>query len=405
MEMLPILRALRRNKIGALLIGLQIALTLAIVCNCLSIIQQRIGQMQQPTGLDEANIFTLSNAWVVAPDNLEARIRADLAALRSLPDAIDAQATASYPLNGGGFGWGLSLRPDQKFSTAPSTQYFVDDHGLAALGVKLVAGRWFTADEVGRTDINDSVFPATMVVTRALAKALFPAGNALGQVVYFTPRNSSRIVGIIEQAQTPWASNNGSVSGREYSSFLPLQFLNNGLYYVVRTRPGRQAQVMRAAQDKLYELTRQRVIQNVQPFATTRSNAYRIGRATSIVLATVCALLLAITAFGVLGLTAYWVTQRRQDIGMRRALGGRRVDILRYFHTENLLIAGSGCIVGIVLGLSGNAWLATSLELARMSVQYICLGALIVLAICQAAVLWPALRAASVPPALATRSL
>jgi putative ABC transport system permease protein len=114
---------------------------------------------------------------------------------------------------------------------------------------------------------------------------------------------------------------------------------------------------------------------------------------------------LAITAFGVLGLTTYWVTQRRQYIGMRRALGGRRVDILRYFHTENLLIAGSGCIVGVVLGLTGNTWLATNLELARMSVQYICLGAIIVLALCQAAVLWPALRAASVPPALATRSL
>ena len=58
MEILPILRALRRNKAGALLIGLQIALTLAIVCNCLSIIQQYRDQMGRPSGVDEANIVT-----------------------------------------------------------------------------------------------------------------------------------------------------------------------------------------------------------------------------------------------------------------------------------------------------------------------------------------------------------
>ena len=51
----------------------------------------------------------------------------------------------------------------------------------------------------------------------------------------------------------------------------------------------------------------------------------------------------------------YWVGQRRRYIGMRRALGARRIDILRYFQTENLLIAGSGVLLGgILLGLGGN---------------------------------------------------
>jgi putative ABC transport system permease protein len=90
---------------------------------------------------------------------------------------------------------------------------------------------------------------------------------------------------------------------------------------------------------------------------------------------------------------------------MRRALGARRADILRYFHTENLLIAGTGCLLGVAMGLSGNTWLAARLEIQRMTVTYACVGALIVLVLCQLAVLWPALRAASVPPATATRGL
>src|SRR5580698_9804649 len=98
MEILPILQALRRKKFGAVLIGLQIALTLAIVCNCLSIIQAYRGQMARPSGVDEANIFTMNSDWIGEPDDLKAQIVADLAALRSLPGVVDADATNGFPL-------------------------------------------------------------------------------------------------------------------------------------------------------------------------------------------------------------------------------------------------------------------------------------------------------------------
>ena len=59
----------------------------------------------------------------------------------------------------------------------------------------------------------------------------------------------------------------------------------------------------------------------------------------------------------------------------------------------------------VALGLLCNMWLVTSLELTRMGATYIGLGALIVLSLSQGAVMWPALRAASIPPATATRAL
>jgi putative ABC transport system permease protein len=79
---------------------------------------------------------------------------------------------------------------------------------------------------------------------------------------------------------------------------------------------------------------------------------------------------------------------------MRRALGARRIDILRDFHTENLLIVGSGLLLGILLGLGGNLWRTSHLQLGRMSAAYIC-GAVILMAINQASVLFPAMRACS----------
>src|SRR5882757_6725081 len=103
MDIMPILRAMARSKVGAILIGLQIALTLAIVCNSLSVIQQFVQRMQQPTGIDEANIFTISGTRTSEPANLEADIRGDLAGLRSLPEIVDTFSGISLPLDGNGY--------------------------------------------------------------------------------------------------------------------------------------------------------------------------------------------------------------------------------------------------------------------------------------------------------------
>src|SRR5580704_13488552 len=222
MDVLLILRALRRNKLGAILIGLQIALTLAIVCNSLSVIQQFVERMQRPTGIDEGNIFTLASAWIADPADLEAQIKGDLAALRAIPGVVDAISIVSFPLDGVSYNSGLSLKPDQHSPTTWAATYFSDEHGLAAFGFKLNAGRWFNANEVGLLRYYENKYPPTLVVTQALAKALFPAGSALGQVVYINSQYA-RIVGIIERAQTPNAANGGQ---GDRSVFVPMMPLN-----------------------------------------------------------------------------------------------------------------------------------------------------------------------------------
>jgi hypothetical protein len=84
--------------------------------------------------------------------------------------------------------------------------------------------------------------------------------------------------------------------------------------------PARSAgSVLQIVERTLYSLSRQRVIQNLRPYSATRHLAYTEDRANAVMLVVVSVLMLAVTAFGVVGLTAYWVTQRRQYIGMRRA--------------------------------------------------------------------------------------
>jgi putative ABC transport system permease protein len=161
--------------------------------------------------------------------------------------------------------------------------------------------------------------------------------------------------------------------------------------------------VMKAAQKTLIDLNRQRVIAKVEPLTAARVNSYQDDRGLVVILATVSAALLLVTGFGIVGLTSYWVAQRRRQIGIRRALGASRQAIVHYFQTENLLIATAGTIVGIGLAIAANLWMVSSFEMRRLDPVYAIFGALAVLGLGQLAVLWPALRAASIPPALATR--
>jgi putative ABC transport system permease protein len=125
----------------------------------------------------------------------------------------------------------------------------------------------------------------------------------------------------------------------------------------------------------------------------------------AILMGIVSVVLLAITAAGIVGLTSFWVGQRRRQIGIRRALGATRNDILSYFMTENMLIGMGGIVVGTLLAIGINLWMVTQYGVTRLSGMYLLVGAVVLLLLGQGAVLAPALRASRVPPVEATRSV
>jgi putative ABC transport system permease protein len=405
MQLHPILSAMRRNKVGATLIGVQMAITLAILCNGLFIIQQRVALSHRPTGADEANIFVMPNQWVGKPADLGARLQADLAALRGLPGVVDAFATNSYLLSNGGSSEGVYLNVDQKESTAQTAVYFADVHGLNSLGLKLIAGRNFNSDEiVDRNGYNDQTPFSAVIITRGLAEKLFPGKSALGQSIVTKPENRTiPVIGIVDRLQVPWVET-WSAKFNDNSIIEPFRFVDPYSFYIVRTQPGQLAAVLKAAEKKLFEVNGGRVMEKIVSLTQARAEAYKDDRGLAVILAVVCAALVAVTAFGIVGLTSYWVAQRRRQIGIRRALGATRNGIVRYFQTENFLIAAAGATLGIALAVSANLWMVSTFEMERLHVSYALVGALIVLLLGQAAVLWPALKAASIPPALATRA-
>ena len=416
MKLHPMIAALRRHKAGVVLIALQIALTLAIVCNAVFIIGQRVSRVNRPTGLQENNLFLVSQGWVGAPsgdqpgdnDRLDSLQQADLAALRAMPDVESVAPINSLPLLNSSWNGSIALKPgsDLRAGNARTTYYFSDQDMLKTLGVKLVAGRAFTGADVQHRGFRDNATPPVIIVTKALADKLFPKGDALGKAVFLDGGTSpSTIIGEVERMQVPGVGS-WTNSFTWFATIEPVRLDAGFSRYAIRTKPGRLEAAMHAVPDVLYGVNRMRVMDDdsIRSFAQIRQEAYRSDVGMAILMGVVCLILLGVTAAGIVGLTSFWVGQRHRQIGVRRALGARKVDILHYFQVENLLIAGIGVVLGILLAIGLNLWLMTRYEMTRLPVLYVLVGVLVMLVIGQAAVFVPARRASNVPPVSATRA-
>jgi len=407
----PILTALRQHKAGTLLIALQIALTLAIVCNALFIIHQRLGNLSASSGVDEANVFVITNMWAdmgQSTSQVDAQVRADLIALRQLPAVRDATPASGYPLRGGGWDNFVTMTPEQVKPTTDAAVYTGDEHFIDTLGLNLVAGRNFRPDEVMVMGTQEAVTPPTVIVSKVLADRLFPDGDALGKSFYAMGATPTTIVGIVDplhrQGVDSWSN---GYAGQ--ALIWPLRADDSrGVFYIVRARPGQLADAMREAPKALYAQNRLRIIDSkdgIQDYATIRHKVYDRDRGMAILMGIISVVLLAITAAGIVGLTSFWVGQRRKQIGVRRALGATKRDILSYFLTENLMIGVAGVVIGVGLAIGMNLWMVSQFEMARLSIVYVVVGVVALLLLGQAAVLAPAMRAAKVPPVEATRSV
>jgi putative ABC transport system permease protein len=162
---------------------------------------------------------------------------------------------------------------------------------------------------------------------------------------------------------------------------------------------------VKAAVAKLRQLDPNRVLLRQSTFDQVRDEYFQSDRSMAGILVGACLALLIVTALGIVGLASFWVAQRRKQIGIHRALGATRGDIVRYFQTENFLIVSIGVALGTVMAFAINAELMQLNQTTRLPLFYLPIGALALWCLGQIAILGPALRAAKVPPMVATRSV
>ena len=402
MDIRPILSALLRNRTGAVLVGMQVAITLAVIANALFIIERRIQKIDRPTGIDTPNLIFVQS-YGFAPDyDQEATRAADLALIRAMPGVIAATPINSVPLSGEGSASGYYTKPGDELTFGSGNSFNVDETFIQAPGLKLVAGRAFRPEEFIAKPLDDKISKES-IVSIDMAKLLFGDSPAVGKLVYDTTGEPSEIVGVVSNMLGSWLDSTRPKPTEIV--FLPLGQPGQLLRYVVRTRAGDRDRLIPELEKKLAASGHGRTITWARPHEHWITRIYQPDHRMVVFLSTLVFLMTAVTALGIVGLATFHVNARRKQIGTRRALGARRRDIIWYFLVENGLLAAAGSVAGALLAYAGSAWLSRLFQQPPLPVGYVLATAAGILLLGQLAVLSPARRAAAIDPGIATRTV
>ena len=405
----PIFRALLNHRSRFWLITLEIALTLAIVCNCINMVLDQRGRMLRPTGLDEQHILVAEVEPFDKQFEDEQFLRTiydeDLRKLRAVSGVRAVSAMSAVPLSGGGSATGRKAA-GAEINTITAPYFVVGTDVLQTLGVELVEGRDFQpgdfpADEGAAS--GPEYKGANVILTRDLANLLYPEGHAVGRQIQSGGDDPQfdTVVGVIERMHGAWPTSEVA----ERVMLMPGNPAESRrTNYFVRADPQAAATLAHTVEETLLAVHPGRLVR-VQKLSTVKAETYAEQAAFSKLLGGMCVELILVTSLGIVGLTSFSVTQRTHEIGTRRALGATRAGILRHFLVENWVVTGIGLTLGLVLTLGLNFALAHWAEVPRIGVLHVVLGMGALSGAGLLAALAPALRAMLVSPVIATRNV
>lgn len=403
MEIRPIFASLQRHRIPALLIVLEMALACAVLCNAIFMVGQYMVSMHAPNAIDEQGLSVVTVGGMEDQRVGDSMAR-DMAALRAIAGVNAVAAVSALPLDPADVALdSFTAKPDGN-TRVNTSEYLLGSGAEQALGLQLLQGRYFNAEEYAGGALRSDHLSTSHVVlvTESDARRLWPGDSALGKPIY-NNNTAWTVVGVVADvlAQDPGFSGG---TGKYSSLFFPQHASVELSHYVLRSAPADRDRILQQALQVLGKLEPGAVLDG-RTYTDLRASYFADKRSMTWVLLMVCVVMLAVTALGIVGLTSFWVGQRRRQIGIRRAIGASRHQIMQYFQTENLLLSTLGVLVGVVLGFVINVYLMQLYEVGRMPWYYLGGGAVVLWVLGQGAVLGPALRAAAVPPVVATRSI
>lgn len=400
-----ILSTLRRHKTAAALLVLEIALTCGIVSNAVFLIGDRLTRMDRESGVAEDELIDVMLTGIGEKTDADALSLQDLAALKAIPGVKAATVPDMVPFGNSSWNTDVSVKKDDP-SGINVAQYMGADL-VNTFGLQLIAGRDFNPSEYA--DFKEALKKPTLInsviLSRAIAEKLFgDVKSAIGKPVYIIGEYPQTVVGVVERFIRP---NEPDGPGSEVLSMILPGRMNADQtgHYLLRVDPARREEIRKQVDDVLLKVDPQRIILEKRTFADLRAKFFKQDRAMAYLLVGVSVALLLITALGVVGLASFWVQQRTRQIGIRRALGATKGDIVRYFQTENFILATIGIALGMLLAYAINLWLMSKYAVPRLPAEILPIGALLLWALGQIAVFGPARRAAAIPPAIATRTV
>lgn len=399
-----IIAALRKHRLATLLITMEIALACAVLCNAIFMLVEKGQALNMKSGVAESSlgVVQLSGFDAERASDLNARVTD---ALRAIPGVTSVGIISAVPFGEPGVRAGVNTDEAKRAFGGVLDFYLADAAAIKALEPTLLAGRLPDASEYAPVD---QYVPANapILVTRQLAERYWPGETAVGKNLW-SMGSRFTVIGVVEHLVVSQPGG-GEALGNDWSVLMPArpgpQLAGR---YLVRASPQDLPRVFGSLQQTIAAVAPDVVFDQMasRTLPELRADYFQSARLMMALLTGVIVALLGATALGIVGLASYWVEQRRKQIGIRRALGATRADILRYFQLENFLIVTLGIGVGLLLAYGLNLGLMRFYELPRLPLIYLPVSAALLWLLGQGAVLAPALKASAISPMQAIRSI
>jgi putative ABC transport system permease protein len=398
----PILRSFRCHRGPFMLLVMEVAMGMAVLVHLLAMGSNFFAVAYAGSGLDEDNLIYVTRRFPgrAEPEpDASAQAARDLALLSKVEGVVGAVLVDELPLpHKEALPTVLrSEGPVESQRSAVAWPLRASAGVVATLGLVQVEGGDFAHTPPETTDARRAL------LTESLARRLFPLGGVVGQMLEGEGLPRARVVGVVRdfRVRMPFLPEKDSVVVLEDVPVSAYQ-----LTFVARSAPGQRGPVMQRIAVAVDGATSTAPPVTIQtPGFDETPRFHTVFRGAALVILWTCAIVLGVTLFGSLAMASFSVAERTRQIGVRRALGATRGQIVGYFLLENALVTSVGLGIGLVLALVLNLPVRGLMPTMALTATQIATAMVVFLLAGLLSALFPALRAARIPPTAATRSL
>jgi putative ABC transport system permease protein len=389
-----------RARMKSLLVVGQVALSLLLLIGAGLLLRSFGRLLHIDPGFDPHNVLTMN---VSLPTVKYAKSQQQIAffdevlrRVSSLPGVRNAAISAALSLSAKRI---TPLLPEGHPDVPLAQRPFVDIEAISpqwfqTMRVPLLGGREFT-------EADNALAPKVIIVNETFARRFWPNQNPIGKhVVVGRGPDLSEVVGMAADVR-----NNGLAQDTQAQLYLPFQQLPWGnMNLLVRTAV-EPSSLISGVRAQISSVDPDQPVTNIQTVDQLMDSSRAQPRFTMLLLGVFSAAALALAVIGIYGVLSYSVTQRRQELGIRLALGAERGNILGLVVRQGLVLAGAGIAVGLVAALLLTRLMSSLLyKVGALDLTTFALTPLAFLVIALLASYLPALRATEVNPVEALRA-
>jgi len=390
-----------QSRLRAVLVGAEVALATVLVSGASLTLMSLYHVLNENPGFNPRGLaameVALSSVRYPDADSQLRFFQALVERVRALPGVQAAGATAYVPFGAGGQTGDFDYeapghQPFPEGQAPVAEDHFVLPGYFAAMQMPLVRGRAFDTRDTRKA-------PKVAVISESMARNLWPGLDPIGRRVKLLG-DWQEVIGVVGDVRQ------GSLTAAmELQAYLcAQQYTPDEMAIVIRTSSGDPLAAALEAKRAVYALDPLQPVSHVSPMDTMIENSLTGVRAPSMMLAVFGTLALLLASIGVYGVTAYSVSRRVREFGIRMALGAERKDILRMVVGWELGVAALGMLAGALAALPLGRFLDHLLFNTAGGGSAAPLAAMALLAgVSALAAYLPARRASQVDPLVALR--